>query len=138
MRKRRNLKLKEKKAYFVGQFELIKFHDNGYHVVECSQKSFKHTLSRLTKGKEYTSLLKIDSVPPNVSLFTVLKGSGLIKAAKKSFTTKLSEEELVNKINQLSWERIITDIEVKQLNEDLDISDSDSDVSDVSDDDESM
>ena len=51
-------------------------------------------------------LLEINDIPDVVSLYNLIKSSGLIQSNKSAFTSKFSRDDLLEKIFNLSWSNV--------------------------------
>jgi hypothetical protein len=80
-------------------------------------------------------LLEIDNIPDVVSLYNLIKSSGLIKANKQAFSSPYTREVLIHHIKELSWSNVTQSAWMEAvIKSDLAMSsDSDSSDSDLSD-----
>ena len=51
-------------------------------------------------------LLEIDDIPDVVSLYNMIKSSGLIQSNKNTFKSKFPRNVLIQKIKELSWSNV--------------------------------
>src|SRR5277367_6242098 len=115
-----------------------------YQAFEGSAKTVKAAIKRFAKVPEGTSdlIYSVNDIAPNVKLFGIIKAAGLIKTNKNSFTSAYDQEQLMDKITMLSWDKIVDKswcASIQQLREDLALSsDSDSSDSDTEYDDKSV
>src|SRR5277367_5316444 len=134
-------KAKKPKLAEPGMFAIYKRNDDKfpYHAFEGSAKTVKAAIKRFEKLPVGTSdlIFSVCDIAPNVKLFGIIKAAGLVKANKNSFCSAYDQEQLMDKITMLSWDKIVDKswcASIQQLREDLTLSsDSDSDVSDCDD-----
>jgi len=131
-------KAKKPKVVENGMFAIYKRNDDKfpYQAFEGSAKTVKAAIKRFAKVPEGTSdlIYSVNDIAPNVKLFGIIKAAGLIKTNKNSFTSAYDQEQLMDKITMLSWDKIVDKswcASIQQLREDLRVSDSDSSDSDT-------
>ena len=97
-----------------------------YQVIETLEKGMAAAVKRFQKTPTSTNelLLEINNIPNVVSLYNLLKSSGLIQTNKNVFNSKFSRNVLLEKIHNLSWSNVTKDAWVQAvLNADLAMSD---------------
>src|SRR5436190_6121203 len=103
---------------------------NPYQAIEVKVKGVNAAVKRYQKtvaGAGTELLLEIENIPDVASLFIMVKSSGLIKANKQAFTSRLPRELLIEKIMELSLSNVTQDAWVEAiLKSDLAMSDDDS------------
>jgi hypothetical protein len=105
-----------------------------YQAIETLEKGMKAAVTRFGKTPNATNelLLEINDIPDVVSLFNLIKSSGLIQTNKQAFTSRFPREALMQKIKDLSWSNVTRKAWMEEvLKSDLAMSsDSDSSISD--------
>jgi hypothetical protein len=110
-----------------------------YQAIEVMVKGVNAAIKRFQKtpaGTDTQVLLEIKNIPDVVSLFSMIKSSGLIQTNKQAFTSRLPRELLIEKIKELSWSNVTQEAWVQAiLKSDLAMSDDsesgeDSDITD--------
>src|SRR5277367_5968139 len=131
-------KAKKPKLAEPGMFAIYKRNDVKfpYQAFEGSAKTVKAAIKRFAKVPEGTSdlIYSVCDIAPNVKLFGIIKAAGLIKTSRNSFSSAYEQEQLMDKITMLSWDKIVDKswcASIQQLREDLRVSDSDSSDSDT-------
>jgi hypothetical protein len=76
-----------------------------YQVIETAEAKMAKAVKRFQKSPAGTDelLLEITDIPDVVSLYNMLKGSGIIKANKNTFTSKFPRVQMLAKIKEVSW-----------------------------------
>src|SRR3977135_3783367 len=97
-----------------------------YQAIETLQSKMVTAVKRFQKTPMGTTelLLEINDIPDVVSLYNLIKSSGLIQTNKNAFTSKFSRDVLLEKIFNLSWTNITKEAWVQAvLESDLAMSD---------------
>ena len=97
-----------------------------YQAIEASVKTMAVAVKRFQKTPAGTQelLIEIDNIPNVVSLYDMLKSSGIIQANRNVFKSMFSREVLLQKINELSWSNVTREAWVQAVVEaDLTMSD---------------
>src|SRR3977135_2526070 len=79
-----------------------------YQAIEMLQSKMVAAVKRFQKTPMGTTelLLEINDIPDVVSLYNLIKSSGLIQSNKSAFTSKFSRDDLLEKIFNLSWSNV--------------------------------
>src|SRR5271167_2876981 len=79
-----------------------------YQAIETLQAKMAAAIKRFQKTPAGTKelVLEIDGIPDVVSLFNMLKSSGLIQTHKNTFKSKFPNDVLVQKIKEVSWSNV--------------------------------
>ena len=80
-----------------------------YQVIETPEANMVKAVKRFQRSPAGTNelLLEIVGIPDVVSLYNMLKGSGLIKANKNTFTSKFPRETLWKKLKKLVGQMLL-------------------------------
>ena len=79
-----------------------------YQAFESDEKKMTAAIKRFQKSPSGTQqvLLEIDDIPDVVSLYSMIKSSGLIQSNKNTFKSKFPTDVLIQKIKELSWSNV--------------------------------